>query len=113
MKILSATSESPAFRVLEIKTVAEGKAYEITIAPAPPYVAGTNTTIVAATSWTNYSIRIPAYMMIQQAIHVQPHALTLPAEVKQAMPFQLMLYSMRPGDVFSDAVSSDDRSNYP
>lgn len=109
LKILSAKSDSPAFTVGEVKTVTEGKEFEISVTAEPPLDRSANGTIVVTTSVSNSVVRIPAYLTVQQAIWVQPRAITVPANLPKDMQENIQIYSMRQTDTFSDATSSDDR----
>jgi hypothetical protein len=109
LKIKSATSDSAAFRVTEVKTLEEGKEYQISVAANPPFARGTNGTISVSTGWSNYVVRVPAYLTVQPAIIAQPRAINVPAQVDHEMAIKITLYSMRPEDQFSDPKSTDDR----
>ena len=109
LKITSANSDTGAFRVDEIKTLDDGKEYEISVSAKPPYTHGTNGTVLISTGWSNYVVRVPAYLTVQQAITAQPHAITVPAHLDHPTTFKVTLYSIRPEDHFSDPQSTDDR----
>ncbi|HWD19561.1 MAG TPA: DUF1573 domain-containing protein [Verrucomicrobiae bacterium] len=109
IQITKVFSDTTAFSVSEPKMLTDGKEYEITVTAVPPVSHGTNGVISVATSWSNYVMRIPAYLTVQPAIMVQPRTITVPAEVDRPMQFTVTLYSSRPNDVFSDPKASDDR----
>jgi hypothetical protein len=109
LSIKSAESDTGAFRVSEVKTLEDGKEYEISVTANPPFARGTNGTVLVSTGWSNYVIRVPVYLTVQPAIMSQPHAITVPAQLDHQTTYKVTLYSIRPEDSFSDPQSSDDR----
>ena len=108
-RVTSAKSDTPAFGVGEIKTLTDGREYEITVTANPPFGHGTNGTILLGTSWSNYVVRIPTYLTVQAAVNYQPHQIMVPSELKQTNTYVVTLYSIRPEDRFTNATSSDER----
>ncbi len=107
--ITSAKCETPAFGVGEIKTLTDGREYEITVTANPPFAHGTNGTILLGTSWSNYVIRVPAYLTVQAAVNYQPRSIMVPSELKQTNTYVVTLYSIRPEDRFTGATCPDER----
>ncbi len=101
LKIASANGDTAAFHVSEVKTITDGKEYEISVSANPPFTHGTNVDLsLLNTGWSNYVIRIPAYLTVQQAITTQPHSITVPAQLDHSTTFKVTLYSTWPEDQF-------------
>ena len=108
IEITGSTSGDPAFAVTSIKTLEAGKDYEVEIAPQPPFTGGKNTTITLHTSWSNYSIQIPAYLMLEPAFQVSPSYIMAPPRVDHELTYTINVRNNAPGPVtLSDPTSSD------
>lgn len=109
IQITSAQSDTPAFSVGQVQTLEPGRSYELSIKANPPFEHGTNAVIMVSTSWSNYMVRIPAYLTVQMAVNYQPRAIVIPAELRQTNTFVVTLYSIRQEDQFTKATCADNR----
>ena len=105
---ITAPTNSGAFTVASLETRQPGMEFDLTIQANPPFQSDTNSNIVLKTSWSNFTIQIPTYSMIQRPFMISPSRINLPARLDRPTPYSVTIINNSPAPVQLSAAAAND-----